>query len=92
MQQLTPNEIYRTAYKYIENDASYLGEGLPHGINQVCPSCKAGSMLPDGKIAGSVEQVRDAALLKPFSDFYKTFSFAVYNCNSCGAVWSWYKE
>jgi hypothetical protein len=82
--------VFRTAFSYIENHQGGLGEGLPHGINQVCICCKAGSLV-EGKPAGHVEKIIDATDLKPWSDFYKTKEYAAYKCHSCGYQWSWYR-
>ena len=85
--------VSRTAFKYVQDqdDPLSFGNGLPHGINQVCPCCKAGSTTPDGKIIGDVEQIRDSAELKPWTDFFKTFEYKAYKCFSCGYKWCWYK-
>lgn len=91
------SEVFRTAFRYLEPhiDCS-IGNGLSHGVNQVCPICKAGSSYKDktGKLqtTGNVEEIRDIAELKPWNDFYKTFDFKAYSCGSCGYQWSWYKE
>ena len=91
---MTPNEIFRTAEKYIEaSDAQSMsfGAGLPHGINQVCRGCKAGS-IAGGQVVGQVERLHgDDA--KPFADFYTSGKndWAAYECHSCGRKWSWYK-
>jgi hypothetical protein len=77
----TPSEVFRTAFSYIENPSA-TSKTLPHGINQVCITCKE---------ANNVDRIRDAASLKPWSDFYKTKEYAAYKCLSCGYQWSWYK-
>lgn len=93
IQKYTPNEVFRTAFKYVENTSK--SSSLPHGVNQVCISCKAGSELTyeNGTIKkfGQVEKIIDQIDLKPWSDFYKEKEFAAYKCRSCGYQWSWYK-
>tara|TARA_R110000868_G_scaffold211993_1_gene462006 strand:- start:371 stop:625 length:255 start_codon:yes stop_codon:yes gene_type:complete len=76
------NEVFRTAHKYMKPNEVSFGDGLPHGINQVCRCCKS---IKTSKIIDPVE-------LKPWLDFYKTFDFAAYECESCGYKFSWYKN
>lgn len=86
------SEIFRTAHKYTEGPWRGLGAGLKHGINEVCPSCMAGSLFDDGTKAGSVEQIKDEAALAPYKAFYEKSDWRAYQCHSCGASWSWYRE
>ncbi len=80
---MTQNEIFRTAHKYLSPGSSAsLGDGLPHGINQVCRCCKSQETR---KIVDKVE-------LKPWLDFYKTLDFAAYECQPCGYKFSWYRN
>jgi hypothetical protein len=92
---MTPNEVFRTAHKWVPNSLGdlSLGKGLPDGINQVCPSCKAGSIIDGGKKAGHVERILDPVYLKPWPDFYTSGlnEFKAYECYSCGAKWSVFK-
>lgn len=88
----TAGEVFRTAFAYLPPSDAGLGAGLPHGINQVCICCKAGSKHDDGTVAGYVDKVIDPVDLKPWSDFYKTKDFSAYRCGSCGYQWSWYRD
>jgi hypothetical protein len=93
VQRYTPKEVFKTAFAYHEGcGENHFTNGLKHGINQVCISCKAGSVHSDGSISGYVERIVNDADLTPWSDFYKTKEFAAYKCRSCGYQWSWYKN
>ena len=87
----TQSEVFRTAQRY-RNGASGLGQGLPHGINQVCICCKAGSS-DGGEVIGHVEKLRDAQDLMPWTEFFASgnYEFAAYRCG-CGYQWSWYRQ
>jgi hypothetical protein len=89
----TANELFRTAFNYmdLQLDCAF-GRGLPHGINQVCVCCKAGSLDEAGATIGSVDRITDELELKPWSTFYKTKEYTAYVCRSCGYQWSWYRD
>lgn len=88
MKVYTASEVFRTANAYVNQNSSTLnysfGTGLPHGINQVCQCCKESK---------NVAQIRDVIDLRPWTDFYTSgkYTWAAYECNSCGYKWSWYK-
>lgn len=86
----TQDEVFRTAFKYVDSGASrFLSKEAsesPHGINQVCICCKAGSQTPS-----DVSKIVDPVELRPWQQFYKTYEYAAYKCNVCGYMWSWYK-
>ena len=91
MTTYTQSEVFRTAQPYIAENQNGIGQGLTHGINQVCICCKAGSTA-DGQVIGIVDKIIDPVDLKPWTDFYKTKDFAAYKCGACGYQWSWYKD
>ncbi len=90
------NEVFRTAFKYLDGTDSSggFGHGLKHGVNQVCICCKGGSSMGDGKTSGHVDRIIDPVELKPWTDFYTSGAneFAAYRCLSCGYQWSWYRS
>ena len=92
VQTYTPNDVFKTAFKYIDSHQNGFGAGLTHGINQVCVCCKAGSLHDDVSVAGLIDRITDAVDVKPWADFYKTKDYAAYKCRSCGYQWSWYKD
>lgn len=79
----TQQEVFRTARPYIDpkRSAAYsFGDGLTHGINEVCRCCKA----PAEKI--------DEDNAQAFQQFYKTKEYKAYKCPACGYMFSWYKN
>lgn len=79
----TQSEVYRTAFKYIEGtttNASSVGFGLKHGVNEVCICCKT-----------PAEPLSESELT-PFRSFYTAFEYKAYKCPSCGYMFSWYKK
>lgn len=89
IQTYTPHQVFRTAQPYVTANGS--SKVLPHGINETCVCCKAGTVLPTGERAGLVERIVNELDLKPWTAFYKTKQFAAYKCRSCGYQWSWFK-
>jgi len=86
----TQQDVFNTAFKYVPIGQSPLGLGLPHGINQVCVCCKAGS-IAEGHVVGHVRQLINPVDLRPWAEFYKTMDYAAYECQNCGYTWSWYR-
>jgi hypothetical protein len=78
----TAKEVFRTAHPYVYTNKDSYGEGLVHGINQVCRCCKS----------ADTSKITNKADLKPWLDFYTSKEFAAYECNSCGYKFSWYKD
>ena len=79
---MTPNEIYRTAHKYIPKEQwkSTLFLRPDRDPNEMCISCKN----------EQTDVVRDAATLSGFQEFYgdRVKSFKVISCHCCGAMFS----
>lgn len=72
--------ITRTAHRYMPKQlVCSFGDGLEHGINEVCRCCKS-----KGVPIGGAE-------LEPFKQFYKTREYKAYKCPACGYLFSWYK-
>ena len=92
IQAYEPQDVFKTAAKYVEHHQAGMGNGLTHGINQVCICCKAGSTA-DGQVIGHVDRIIDAHDLKPWTNFYTSGKneFQAYKCRSCGYQWSWYR-
>lgn len=88
-------DMRRVTHKYHSPCTGSLGEGLPHGINQVCISCKAGSCADAGVVAPhAVERVTDEVILRAWGAWHPEWvkAYAVYGCHFCGAIWSWVQE
>jgi hypothetical protein len=83
----TQQQVFRTAFPYLDGTAERYGS--EHGVNQVCPGCKAGSNTQTRCI---VARVVDTVDLLPWAEFYKTKQYAAYKCGACGYQWSWYRD
>ena len=78
----TSNEIHRTSF-----------ERLPHRKHIICICCKAGSLFPDGSMAGiEPARVLDKSELNDYEDYYKGTKFKVYKCFSCGYQFSEFEK
>jgi hypothetical protein len=75
----TQAEVFRTAFRWVETTLP--GTVAHKSINEHCICCKS---------KGS--RIIDEVELRPWTEFFKTFEFAAYECPSCGYKWSWYKE
>lgn len=87
MKQLTPNEIYRTAFKSIPQDKwqSQFGYSYPNrDKNEMCPYCKN----------EDTEVITNEVELQPFKQFYsdKVKKFTVVQCFCCSGIWSFYEN
>lgn len=82
---MTPNQIHRTAFKYLKQGEGPLINGVRYkgsvDTNNVCPYCKN----------QDTEAVRDSAVLDPFKKYYGDKAFKVVFCPACEAVFSYSK-
>lgn len=84
IKQLTQNEIYRTAFKRIDNwdkKNSQFFLNKNRNPNEMCPYCKN----------EDADVVIDKTDLNRFENFYKDkYNFKVMHCSYCEAVFSFY--